>query len=75
VVAVNRCDDRNRANLVARQLGTLASESVVPCQLVEIESSREVVIEALLSVLDRIERGRSELIDVNDRFAAMVGAA
>jgi len=29
----------------------------------------------LLSVLDRIERGRSELIDVNDRFAAMVGAA
>jgi signal recognition particle receptor subunit beta len=56
VVAVNRCDDPAQARLVARQLGALASEVVLPCQLIRAESGREVVIEALLSVLDRLER-------------------
>lgn len=60
VVAVNRCDDPAAADLVARQLGTLASEAVVPCQLIHHESGRTVVIEALLSVLDRLERQSSE---------------
>jgi signal recognition particle receptor subunit beta len=58
VVAVNRCDDADAARLVARQLGALASDVVLPCQLIAPESGREVVIEALLSVLDRLERDR-----------------
>jgi signal recognition particle receptor subunit beta len=56
VVAVNRCDDMAQAKLVARQLGALASEVVLPCQLIAPESGREVVVEALLAVLDRLER-------------------
>ncbi len=56
VVAVNRCDDKAHAGLVARRLGALASEVVLPCQLIEPESGREVVVEALLAVLDRLER-------------------
>ena len=70
VVAVNRCDDPAEAAVLARQLGTLASESVVPCQLIEHESGRAVVIEALLSVLDRLERERRE-----PRLLALAGAA
>ena len=70
VVAVNRCDDQAEATLLARQLGTLASEAVVPCQLVHHESGRSVVIEALLSVLDRLERDHRE-----PRTLALAGAA
>jgi signal recognition particle receptor subunit beta len=70
VVAVNRCDDAERATLLARQLGTLASEAVVPCQLVHHESGRAVVIEALLSVLDRLERD-----DREPRAFELAGAA
>ena len=58
VVAVNRCDDQAEADLIARQLGALASEVVLPCQLIAPESGREVVIEALLAVLDRVERAQ-----------------
>jgi uncharacterized protein len=60
VVAVNRCDDEESAHLIARSLGTLASEAVVPCQLIEYESGRTVIIEALLTVLDRLEREHRE---------------
>ena len=60
VVAVNRCDEPGEAALVARQLGALASECVLPCQLIEPASGREVVIESLLAVLDRLERDESE---------------
>lgn len=60
VVAVNRCDDAGDAELIARQLGALASEAVLPCQLIHHESGREVVIEALLAVLDRLEREHAE---------------
>lgn len=70
VVAVNRCDDQETAALLARGLGSLASESVVPCQLIEHESGRAVVIEALLSVLDRLEREHRE-----PRVLALAGAA
>ncbi|MDJ0771737.1 MAG: ATP/GTP-binding protein [Ilumatobacter sp.] len=75
VVAVNRCDDRDVAVLVARQLGALASEAVVPCQLIEHESGRKVVIEALLAVLDRLERTRDELLEPVERVLALAGAA
>jgi signal recognition particle receptor subunit beta len=56
VVAVNREDDPEEALLIARQLGALASECVLPCQLIEPASGREVVIETLLAVLERLER-------------------
>jgi len=59
VVAVNRVDDQAGATVIARQLGALASESVLACQLIEPASGREVVIETLLAVLDRIEREES----------------
>ena len=59
VVAVNREDDPDGARVIARQLGALARECVLPCQLIEPASGREVVIETLLSVLDRIERQES----------------
>jgi small GTP-binding protein len=70
VVAVNRCEDEQQARVLARQLGTLASETVLACQLVHHESGREVVIEALLSVLDRLEREQRE-----PRRLVLTGAA
>jgi hypothetical protein len=75
VVAVNRCDDLAAAQLFARQLGTLASESAVPCQLIEHDSGREVVVEALLAVLDRLERDGDEVRDPLGRMLDMVGAS
>jgi signal recognition particle receptor subunit beta len=59
VVAVNRLDDPERAKVIARQLGALASECVLACQLIEPTSGREVVVEALIAVLDRLERQES----------------
>ena len=59
VVAVNRLDDPERARVIARQLGALASECVLACQLIEPASGREVVVEALIAVLDRLERQES----------------
>lgn len=70
VVAVNRCDDPDTAALLARQLGALASEAVVPCQLIHTDSGRHVVIEALLAVLDRLERDQRQ-----PRRLALAGAA
>lgn len=55
VVAVNRCDDPHHALLVARRLGALTSDAVLPCQLIETESSREVVVAALIAALERLE--------------------
>jgi signal recognition particle receptor subunit beta len=75
VVAVNRCDDGDEAVLLARQLGALASEAVVPCQLIHRESGREVVIEALLAVLDRIERQQHEVVVRPEPRIVLVGAA
>jgi signal recognition particle receptor subunit beta len=74
VVAVNRTDDRDDACMLARELGSLASESVVPCQLIHQESGREVVIEALLAVLDRIERSDNATRTVIERVLTSVGS-
>ncbi len=74
VVAVNRCDDPAMAVLLARQLGTLASEMAVPCQLIHRESGREVVVEALLAVLDRLERQGVDMLDPVSRMLQTAGA-
>ena len=55
VVAVNRCDDAGTATMLARSLGTLSCEPVVACQLIDPESGRDVVIEALLTLLESME--------------------
>ena len=55
VVAVNRCDDADTARRLARALGALEDESTVPCQLIDPESGREVVIEILLTLLASME--------------------
>ncbi len=75
VVAVNRCDDPVAATLLARQLGALASEAAVPCQLIHTASARDVVIEALLAVLDHLERRDVEVIEPLERVLALAGAA
>ncbi len=75
VVAVNRCDDPGEATVLARQLGALASESAVPCQLIHTASAREVVIEALLAVLDRLERCSVDVVEPLVRVLALAGAA
>ena len=75
VVAVNRSDDPTAATVLARQLGALASEAAVPCQLIHAASAREVVIEALLAVLDRLERCDVDVIDPLERVVALAGAA
>lgn len=75
VVAVNRCDDPAAADVLARQLGALASEAAVPCQLIHTASAREVVIESLLAVLDRLERRDVDVVDPLERVLALAGAA
>jgi uncharacterized protein len=60
VIAVNREDEPEAATMIARQLGALASECVLACQLIEPASGREVVIDTLLAVLDRLERQQAE---------------
>ncbi len=75
VVAVNRCDDPAAATVLARQLGALASEAALPCQLIHTESAREVAIEALLAVLDRLERGDVCVLEPLERVVALAGAA
>lgn len=77
VVAVNRCDDPDRAGFVARSLGALVSDAVVPCQLIHPPSGRAVVIEALLAVLDRLEHRADPLLPPLERTRErlLVGAA
>lgn len=74
VVAVNRSDEPDEANVLARQLGALACEAAVPCQLINTASAREVVIEALLAVLDRLERRDIEVLEPLERVLALAGA-
>lgn len=57
VIAVNRCDDQKVAERMARSLGAKGTEAVVPCQLVDPDSGREVVVEILLTLLDAMETG------------------
>jgi uncharacterized protein len=61
VIAVNRCDDVNRARRLARSLGALDGESVVPCQLIDPDSGREVVVEILLTLLSSMETTKVEV--------------
>lgn len=75
VVAVNRCDDLAEAKLLARRLGALSSEAAVPCQLIHPVSAREVTIEALVAVLDRMERRTVAPLDPLDRVVALARAA
>ena len=56
VVAVNRCADVHRAGSIARTLGALVNDPAVPCTATDPESAREVVVEALIAVLDRLEQ-------------------
>ena len=55
VIAVNRCDDKEAARRLARSLGALEREAVVPCQLIDPESGRDVVIEILTTLLESME--------------------
>ena len=75
VVAVNRCDDPESATVLARQLGALLSEAAVPCQLIYTESARDIAIEALLAVLDRLERADVQFLEPLERVMALAGAA
>lgn len=59
VIAVNRCDDQEAAERVARSLGALAGEPVVPCQLISPASGRNVIVEILLALLDTLEAAES----------------
>lgn len=61
VIAVNRCDDLHTAKVMARSLGALSSEAVVPCQLIDPDSGREVVIEILMTLLSSLELNRVEV--------------
>lgn len=75
VVAVNRCDDPARATMLARQLGTLASETAVPCQLINPVVARDVVIESLVAVLDGMERGTVSLRTPMQRVLELAAVA
>ena len=55
VIAVNRCSDQEAAERVARSLGALAGEPVVPCQLISPASGRNVIVEILLTLLDALD--------------------
>ena len=71
VVAVNRCDDPDMATMLARSLGALSCEPVVACQLIDPESGRDVVIEALLALLESME---GPALGWHAEAAQMVGA-
>lgn len=61
VIAVNRCDDLGVARRLARSLGALDGEAVVPCQLIDPDSGREVVVEILLTLLAAMETTHEEV--------------
>ena len=51
VIAVNRCDDPKHARSVADLLGADPLVQVIPCQLVDPVSGREVIAEVLVALL------------------------
>lgn len=61
VIAVNRCDDADLAHRLALSLGALDGEAVVPCQLINPDSGREVVVEILLTLLAAMESTKAEV--------------
>ena len=66
VVAVNRCDHDDEAAVLARALGALASEPAVPCQLIDPDSGRDVVVETLVALLDSMEAAAGAPDDADD---------
>lgn len=69
VIAVNRCDDDEHARRLARSLGALDGEAVIPCQLIDPDSGRDVVIEILLTLLESMEH------EASDRTSQLTGVA
>ena len=61
VIVVNRCDDAVVARRLARSLGALDGEAAVPCQLIDPDSGREVVVEILLTLLASMESTNIEV--------------
>ena len=55
IIAVNRCDDVDAARSIARSLGASDDQVVVPCQLNDADSGRQVVVEILVRLLTHIE--------------------
>ncbi|MEI7617975.1 MAG: ATP/GTP-binding protein [Actinomycetota bacterium] len=55
VIAVNRCDNRDRAREVATAIGAEPTIQAIPCQLVDPVSGREVVAEVLVALLQSSE--------------------
>ncbi len=55
VVAVNRCDEIEHAREIARLLGVADDQPVVPCQLNDPESGRDVVVEVLITLLTHLD--------------------
>ena len=74
VVAINRCDDDDLAETYGRQLGSLASEATLACQLIDPNSARKVTIEALVAVLDGMERGSVSLRTPFERLLELAAA-
>ena len=55
VIAVNRCDNHDRAREVATAIGAEPTIQAIPCQLVDPVSGREVVAEVLVALLQSSE--------------------
>jgi signal recognition particle receptor subunit beta len=55
VIAVNRCDNHDRAREVAAAIGADEAIQVIPCQLVDPASGREVIAEVLVALLQSSE--------------------
>ena len=55
VIAVNRCDELEVAQRIARSIGASPDYPVVPCQLNEPDSERTVIVKILASLLSHIE--------------------
>ena len=74
VIAVNRCDDRSAAEQLVRSFGVNTTAVVVPCQLDQPDSGREVVVEALVAVLVRSAAWRQLVVDPHQRTRARLAA-
>lgn len=61
VIAVNRCDDVGVAQRVSRTLGARGDEPIVPCQLIDSDSGRDVVVEVLTTLLSTMYQTAGEV--------------
>lgn len=74
VLAVNRCDDADQAKRIARTLGASNVTQIVPCQLVDSDSGRDVVVEILMTLLDQMEDA-SDASDGDDEVERPLASA